>query len=267
MPTIVVNGVNLYYEEQGAGPETILFAHGLLWSGRMFEQQVAALKDRYRCIRFDFRGQGRSEITQTGYDMDSLTEDAAALIEALDCKPCHFLGLSMGGFVGLRLAIRQPQLLKSLLLLNTTADPEPKENLGRFKRMNFIARWLGIRWVAGRVMPIMFGQKFLTDPGRVEERRHWHQSLLANHKIGTSRAVAGVYSRLGVADQLDRITVPTLIIAGEQDEATVPAKSERMQQRIQGSKLVVIKGAGHSSTIEEPQAVNRAVEDFLSSLD
>jgi len=233
----------------------------------MFDQQVAALQDRYRCIRFDFRGQGRSEITDTGYDMDTLTEDAAALIQTLDCKPCHFLGLSMGGFIGLRLAIHRPQLLKSLLLLNTTADPEPKENIGRFRTMNFIARWLGIRWVAGRVMPIMFGQKFLTDPGRVEERRHWHQSLLANHKIGTSRAVAGVFKRQGVTDQLDRITVPTLIIAGNQDLATVPAKSEQMQQGIRGSKLVVIPGTGHSSTIEDPQAVNQALQGFLNSLD
>ena len=267
MPAVTVNGVNLYYQEQGVGPETILFAHSLLWSGRMFDAQVAALQDRYRCIRFDFRGQGRSEITDTGYDMDTLTEDAAALIQALDCKPCHFLGLSMGGFVGLRLAIRQPQLLKSLLLLNTTADPEPKENIGRFRSMNFIARWLGIRWVAGRVMPIMFGQKFLTDPGRNEERSYWRQRLLANHKIGISRAVAGVFRRQGVTDQLNRITVPTLIIAGDQDVATEPVKSERMQQRIRGSKLVVIPGAGHSSTIEQPGTVNRALQDFLNSLD
>lgn len=66
MPRLSVNGATIYYEEHGTGPETIVFAHGLLWSGRMFDHQVNALKDRYRCIAFDFRGQGQSEVTASG---------------------------------------------------------------------------------------------------------------------------------------------------------------------------------------------------------
>ncbi|HSA48049.1 MAG TPA: alpha/beta hydrolase, partial [Candidatus Competibacteraceae bacterium] len=93
MPYLTLNGVRLYYEERGTGPETIVFAHGLLWSGRMFDQQVAALQERFRCITFDFRGQGQSQVTASGYDMDTLTEDAAALMAALGCAPCHFVGL------------------------------------------------------------------------------------------------------------------------------------------------------------------------------
>jgi len=89
MPRLCVNGATIHYEEHGTGPETIVFAHGLLWSGRMFDRQVDALKDRYRCITFDFRGQGQSEVTATGYDMDTLAADAAALIEVLHCAPCH----------------------------------------------------------------------------------------------------------------------------------------------------------------------------------
>src|SRR5262249_22014148 len=112
MPRIVVNGANLHYEDTGPGREPIVFAHGLLWSGRMFEAQVAALKGRYRCITFDFRGQGQSEITRSGYDMDTLADDARALIEALGIAPCHFLGLSMGGFVAMRLAARRPELIR-----------------------------------------------------------------------------------------------------------------------------------------------------------
>ena len=116
MPKIQVNGTTLHYEDHGSGAETIVFAHGLLWSGDMFAAQVAALKDHFRCVTFDFRGQGQSEIALSGYDMDTLTDDAAALIKVLDCGSCHFIGLSMGGFVGLRLAIRQPELISSLPL-------------------------------------------------------------------------------------------------------------------------------------------------------
>ncbi len=275
MPRLEVNGADIHYQDSagsarlrrdGDGPETIVFAHGLLWSGRMFDAQVAALEDRYRCVTFDFRGQGQSEITATGYGMDTLTEDAAALIEALDCAPCHFAGLSMGGFVGQRLAIRRPELLKSLILLETAADPEPQANVGRYRLLNFIARWFGFRPVVGQVIPIMFGRKFLEDPARAEQRDALRRRLIANRRIGTTRAVQGVIERDGTDDQLDRISVPTLILVGDQDVATVPAKSERMHQRIAGSKLVIIPGAGHSSTIEEPAAVNAALEAFLDGL-
>src|SRR5258708_16170156 len=133
MPIIRVNGTALYYEEHGTGPETIVFAHGLLWSCRMFDDQVAALKDRYRCIAFDFRGQGQSEVTRDGYDMETLYEDAAALIEALDCAPCHFVGLSMGGFIPMRLAARRPDLVKPLALLENCPDPQPPPTIPKYR--------------------------------------------------------------------------------------------------------------------------------------
>lgn len=264
MPHINANGVEVHYEEHGSGPETIVFAHGLLWSGEMFEAQVEALKDRYRCITFDFRGQGRTEITEDGYDMDTLTEDATRLIKKLDCAPCHFAGLSMGGFVGMRLAIRRPELLRSLVLLETTADPEP--NVRPYKRLNSIARWFGLGMVASKVMPIMFGQKFLNDPERKQERELWKKRLIANHKVGITRAVEGVIYRDGVYHQIERIKCPTLIIVGDQDVATEPEKSKRMHEKIADSKLVIVPGAGHSSTIEEPEAVNAALSEFLGSL-
>lgn len=266
MPYLEVNGANLYYEEHGVGRETILFSHGLLWSGRMFSEQITVLKNQYRCVTFDFRGQGKSEVTRSGYDIESLYEDVVALIERLRCAPCHFVGLSMGGFIGLRLAIRRPDLLKSLILIESSAEPESPENARRYRMLNFIARWLGLRVVADRVMGIMFGQKFLTDPARASLRNEWKQRLLANHRIGITRAVIGVITREGVADQLSKIQTPTLIIVGDQDVATPPAKAEFMHARIPNSKLVIIPGAGHTSTVEEPAAVTAAIAEFLTTL-
>jgi len=263
MPKLNINGANIHYEDRGSGEETIVFSHGLLFSGRMFDEQVAVLEDRYRCITFDHRGQGQTEVTESGYDIDSLTEDARALIEALDCAPCHFVGLSMGGFVGMRLAIRYSQLLKSLVLMETSADQEPEENMGQYNLLNFIARWFGLRLVISRVMPIMFGQKFLNDPTREQEKKEWADFIVANHRIGITRAVKGTLVRQSVYDQIDQIAVPTLIIVGDQDVATVPEKSERIHDKIPNSKLVVITGAGHSSTIEEPAVVNATIKSFL----
>jgi len=266
MPDLTINGAQIHYQEFGAGAETILFSHGLLMSGKMFRDQVAVFADRYRCITFDHRGQGKSQVTPAGYDMDSLTEDATALIRKLDCAPCHFVGLSMGGFVGMRLAIKYPELLKSLTLMETTADPEPEENKGPYRRLAFIGRWLGFRLVLKPVMQIMFGRSFLTDTKRAPLRKHWEAHLTGLRRIGTSRAAHGVINREGVYPQLGNIHLPTLILVGDEDVATPLAKSERMQAAIEHSVLVVIPKAGHSSSIEEPEAVNTALNRFFNSI-
>lgn len=263
MPLMNINGVDIYYEESGTGPETIVFSHGLLMSGDMFSEQVAAFHDRYRCICYDHRGQSRSEIARSGYDMDTLTEDAATLIRALDAAPCHFAGLSMGGFVGLRLALRHPELLRSVVLLDTTADPEPEQNKGPYRRLAFIGRWLSFRLVINPLMKIMFGRTFLEDPDRAEIRGRWKNHLLGLNRSGTARAAHGVIDRKGVYDQLGKIKTPTLIIVGSEDVATPPAKSERMHAVIPGSTYVKLPRGGHSSTIEEPAAVVEAMRDFF----
>ena len=266
MSFLSINGARIYYEEQGTGPETIVFSHGLLWSGHMFHNQIVALKDKYRCITFDFRGQGQSEVTSTGYDMETLYSDAVALIEKLDCAPCHFAGLSMGGFIGLRLGIRRPDLLKSLIIIESSSDPEAPETVKQYRMLNIIARWFGLGVVADKVMEIMFGKKFLNDPERAALKQEWKKRMIANHRIGITRAVSGVITRQGVSDQLGQIKIPTLLIVGDQDVATVPARAEKMHAGIPNSKLVVIPGAGHTSTIEEPAAVTSTIRNFLSKL-
>src|SRR6266699_280494 len=165
-------------------------------------QRVALLKEHHRCVTFDFRGQGHSEVTRSGYDMETLYEDAVALIEQLGCAPCHFLGLSMGGFIGLRLAARRPELLRSLILLETSADPEPSENVAKYRQLTFVARWFGLGLVVDRVMPVMFGRTFLTDPARAGERREWRHRMSSNHRLGVTRATTGVITRKGIAHEL-----------------------------------------------------------------
>lgn len=265
MPHIIVNDARLYYEEHGDGPQTVIFAHGLLWSGQMFAQQVAVLQQRYRCITFDWRGQGQSEVTQAGYDMESLYADTLALIDALGVKAYHFVGLSMGGFIGMRLAARCPDAVASLILLGTSADPEPTANIPKYRMLNLVGRWLGFGLVVAQVMQIMFGQKFLNDPMRAQLRQEWRRRMLANHRIGVTRATTGVIARLSIADQLHTIKAPTLILVGDQDVATPPTVARRIHARIPQSQLAIIPGAGHTSTVEEPEAVNAAILAFLST--
>jgi pimeloyl-ACP methyl ester carboxylesterase len=211
---------------------------------------------------YDHRGQGQSEVTAAGYDMDSLAEDEAGLIKALGAGPCHVAGLSMGGFTGMRVAARHPELVKSLLLMETSAQPEPKENVPRYNMLTTVVKLFGTGPVSSAVMKIMFGQKFLNDPGRKELKKYWKQQLQANKKTIT-RAVEGVITRKGVESELAAIKCPTLIIVGDQDIATVPDKARFVHKNIPQSKLVIIPGAGHTSSVEEPELVNKAIEEFL----
>lgn len=259
-----VNAVDLYVEDRGDGPP-VLFSHGLLWSGRMYAPQVAALCDSYRCITYDHRGQGKSEVPAGDcIDLETLTADAIGLIEALDIGPCHFVGLSMGGFVGQRIAARRPELLRSLTLLATAADPEPEANRPKYRTMNAVVKLGGARLVAPRVSQIMFGKSFLMDTSRAEERARLTNQLATLPKT-IYKAVNGIIDRSGVEAELKNIEKPTLIIRGDEDAAIARERTEAMHQGIRGSTFVPLRRGGHTLTLEEPALVNHHLRQFLDA--
>jgi pimeloyl-ACP methyl ester carboxylesterase len=265
MPMIELNGTSLYYEDTGPGStgETIAFSHGLLWGTELFAPQVASLRDRYRCIAWDHRGQGRSAADyRHTIGMELVWQDAVAVVERLGGGPVHLAGLSMGGFVAMRLAARRPDLVRSLILLETSADPEPVENIKRYRLLTAVTRALGARIVAGRVAPIMLGRSILDDKARRDDVKKF--TALMTRRRDIWRAVNGVIDRAGVHDELGRIRAPTLVIVGDEDVATPPPKAERIASAIAGARLVRIPRAGHSSPVEEPAAVTDALVRHLT---
>lgn len=267
MPTLEIDGTALYYEDTGPGStgETIAFSHGLLWGTELFAPQIEALRGRYRCIAWDHRGQGKSGGDHRNtIGMELVWQDAVRLLEALGAGPVHFLGLSMGGFVAMRTAARRPDLVRSLILLETSADPEPVDNVARYRQLTWVTRVLGPRIVRNKVAPIMLGKSTLTDPARRDDVARFTDIMSRRRDIW--RAVNGVVDRGGVHHELARIAAPTVVIVGDEDVATPPAKAERIAAAIAGAKLVSIPRAGHSSTVEQPAAVTAAIEQFLAGL-
>jgi 3-oxoadipate enol-lactonase len=266
MPFLSVNGAELYYEDTQEGAAPIVFSHGLLWSLRMYDAQVAHLRGRWRCIAYDHRGQGRSRDDGEPYDMERLTDDAVQLIERLGIAPCFFVGLSMGGFVGLRIAARRPDLLRGLVLVASSGDPEPRANVPRYRAMELVSRWLGYGLLKRPIMKIMFGRSFLEDPSRAAQRRDMEQALLALDPPRMRRALESVVSRRGVADLLPSIAVPTRILHGAEDNAIAEPRARRTASLIPGGEWVPIPRAGHTATVEEPAAVSAAIESFVSAV-
>jgi len=257
---------SVFVNDSGGDGESILFSHGLLWSHRMFEAQVEALRHTYRCVGYDHRGQGQSEVTREPLiSIDSLSDDAIELIESLDIAPCHFVGLSMGGFVGMRVAARRPDLIRSLVLMATAGDEEPRANLPKYTLMAWMTRIFGVRAVYRSVLPLMFGHSFLNDPERRAERERWTAELLRNRRSIT-KAVRGVFDREAVISELGNIRCPTLVLRGEEDMAIALPRAEALTAAIPGATFIPIPAAGHTLSVESPSAVNAALMSFYGTL-
>ena len=262
MPQIRVNDVELFYEEKGSGSEVMLFSHGYLMDHTMYDAQIESFQEQFRCIAYDQRGHGRSQAITSEYDIDAIVNDAVGLIEALDIAPVHFVGLSTGGFVGLRLALRRPDLLKSLVLIDTSADPEEKEKIKQYNLMLKTVNLVGWRPVIGRVMPILFYEVFLKDAKRQAEVKKW-RNIITGHSVKAVTAFAkAIFYRDTVVDQLGSIKTPTVVIVGKHDAATPTNYAQTMADKIHDTRLRVIPDAGHSSPVEKPQAVTQAMRGF-----
>jgi pimeloyl-ACP methyl ester carboxylesterase len=272
MPTINVPGAVVAYRDSGAPAEmpdapAVVFGHGLLFGGWMFRAQIAALSDRYRCVAIDWRGQGESPAARRGYDMDSLTSDAVALITQLGIAPVHWVGLSMGGFVGQRLAARHGELLRSLTLLGTSADAEEPAKARARRRLALVQLLFGMRPVLGAVTPLLFGPDFLAGPGSDVLISEWLSRLGETRRTAVRKAVIGVAERAPVAAELGRITAPTMVVVGADDRATPPGQSQRIAARIPGARLRVVPRCGHSSPLEQPDAVSALLGEFIGEVD
>jgi 3-oxoadipate enol-lactonase len=268
MPLVDVNGAKVNIEDTEApvgrpDAATVVFGHGLLFSGRMFDDQVDRLASRYRCVTIDWRGQGRSPAADGGYDMDTLADDAAAIIHQLALGKVHWVGLSMGGFVGMRLAARRPELIRSLSLLDTSAGPEDPDKVNQYRLLAKIYGLFGLGPVKSRVKPLMFGPTYLASPRSGPQIEAWLYEVKAAKRSGMKQAIYGVTDREPIADELDQVTAPTLVVVGADDLATPVVNAEAIHKLIPGSRLEIVPNAGHSSTIEQPDAISDLLETFI----
>lgn len=268
MSDVCVNGVRLALLDTGGSGPVVCFSHGLLWDHAMFQPQIDALRGRYRCIGWDHRGQGRSEVPAGRIvTIEQVTSDAIALIEQLGVAPVHFVGLSMGGFVGMRIAARRPELVRSLTLLETAPDPEPRAHLPRYRVLGAIAGTFGVRgFLADRVLRIMCGRSFLADPANAERVADLRARLMRN-RPDVVRAVNGVLERDGVVNELAAIRCPTLVVRGTEDAAIALDRARLLVDGIAGAEWAEVPGAGHTSTLERPDEVTALLTAFLDRAD
>jgi 3-oxoadipate enol-lactonase len=254
-----------FFEERGNpnGPAVVL-SHGLTFDRTMWNAQVDALaKLGARIITFDHPGHGNSEVPPPF----SLDDHARAYIDALDGWKMErpvLVGLSWGGMLGLRVAVDHSTRLKAVVLADTTASSEPRVNRIKYRALASFEKHFGLPSAIAKsqIAPLMFSAKSLRDRPELYER--WMNRVVGFPRLGLYRAAkAVVIDRQEIASKISKISTPTLVICGSEDAAQPPAESEKIASAIKDAKLEIIRGSGHMSALENPEAFNAVMVPFV----
>lgn len=263
-----VTALGCRYAVQIDGPpeaDVIVFGHGYLMTHRLWDAQVSAFRDRFRCVRLDWRGQGRSEVTRRGYDPWHLADDLLAIVDALGVERFHYAGHSMGGYVGYRLALRAPERIRSLMIFGSSAGAETdRRTLAKYHAVLAATRLVGMKPLLGWVLPILFGEGFRSAPTRRYEVETQKRRILSNDRIGAVRAGRGIFSRDDVTKHLSEITPPTLIVTGTDDVPHPPDQARADHARLPHSEFMEVPACGHTPPVEQPDRTTQLIVDFLS---
>jgi 3-oxoadipate enol-lactonase len=253
------NGVDIHCEISGSGPWLTL-SHSLCCDVSMWQPQLAALERRFTLLRYDTRGHGQTDAPAGAYTFDQLTDDVLGLLDALKIGRTHYCGLSMGGMIGQHLALKAPEHIGRLVLADTTSRM-PAEAQPLWAERIRVAQ---VQGMAAHVQPTL--ERWFTAPWRAA-----HPDVMATigtlicstpvaGYVGCAHAIAGI----DITDRLHGVQAPTLVIVGDQDIGTPPAMSEAIAAAIPGARLEMIPDASHLSNIEQAEAFNRLMLDFLA---
>jgi len=260
---IRINDINLAYSDEGQGPP-VVFLHAFPLNRTMWAPQVAGLSDRHRIVTIDLRGHGESDAPMWRYTLDRFAEDVSGLLEYLDIAKATFVGLSMGGYILFALYRKSPALFHALVLADTRATADtPDAKAARFS-MAQIAYRRGASAIAELMLPKLLSPAACEH--RTDLREHVRTIITGNQVSGIVGDLMAMEERPDSTPLLSTISVPTLVLAGEEDLASPPEEVAGMANQIPGATFVRIPQAGHLSNMENPAAFNEAILNFLTSV-
>ena len=260
MPRLVTDNMDMYYEIQGDG-EPLLLLHGLGSSSLDWEYQIPALASRYQVITIDFRGHGQSFKPSGRYTVPLFASDISTLIKTLNLQPAHIVGLSMGGMVAFQLTLDAPQLVKSLVIINSGPElilrtlPE---------RLVFLQRKLMVKCLGMEKLAKCLAKRLLPEPHQKQLQKTLIQRWAKNDKTAYLKSLQAIIG-WSIADRLDKIRCPTPIISADQDYTPVSYK-QAYAEKIPRPQLAIIHNSRHLSPMDQPEQVNKALLSFLAPL-
>jgi len=259
---IRVNGVE--HACRFDGPEdghVVMMSNSLMSDHTMWDITTPAMTDRYRVLRYDTRGHGRSGVNPGPYTIEMLTDDAIGLIDQLGIRKVHFVGLSMGGMIAQQIGARFPERIHSLSLCDTASEMPPRS---LWEERFATASTQGMAGLVDATLERWFTAPFIArDPQSVEKVRRMILSTPVEGYIACGGAVRDVAQ----TTMLLQVKTPTLILVGRQDPSCTVEKSIVIHRMIDGSEMIVLEEAAHLSNIEQPQAFNTALRGFIDRID
>ena len=264
MPKLKVNGIEIYYEIHGQGDSLVLIM-GLRRNVEWWYGQIPALSKHFKVVAFDNRGAGRSEKPVMDYTIKLFADDTMGLMEALNIKKAHVLGLSMGGYIAQELTINYPDKVRSLVLGCTSAGGERVVLMCPERMKKFTANeGLSPEQILRKDMDIYFSDKFITEHS--EKITEFIEISLRYYQPPDAfmRQFAACLKH-DTADRLNRITPPTLILAGDDDPLVPPENSQILKELIPHAELIFFPGKRHCFFIEEAKKFNQSVIPFIKS--
>lgn len=261
MPRADVNGTELHYRDTGNGKDVVLLLHAFPLNSGMWSRQIAALGKRHRVIAPDYRGLGGSPVSTETCTMELLAQDVRALLQHVRVERATVVGLSMGGYVAFELYRQAPALFRGMVLCDTRAGADTDEGKATREKFAKTALEKGLTWVADEMVPKLLRAQ--PEPAVVKEVR---RLVAEGTPAGVAAAQRGMAARPDSTGGLAAIACPALVIVGEEDGLTPPAEAEKMARGIKGAKLVRIPRAGHLANMENAEAFDAAVEEFLAAL-
>jgi 3-oxoadipate enol-lactonase len=258
MKEINFNGLQIYdYEGKGF---PLVFVHAFPLNSKMYNPQVEFFKDKFRVVTYDVRGLGKSKSVNNQFTMEKYSDDFLSVINHLGLEKVIACGVSMGGYIILRSYIKNPDKFSKIILADTRAEKD--DDTGLINRSNVISSIL-----AGKRNEFVstFLSKLINKKSynNTELKKFLEDIIADNSDEGICGAQLALGTRVNSIDYLDKFNVPALIIVGEDDVLTPPSCAETMNKLIKNSELKIIKESGHLTNLENPDAFNSCILDFI----
>jgi pimeloyl-ACP methyl ester carboxylesterase len=261
MPHADINGQQLFYEESGSGDDVIVLSHGLFMDHSMFDPQVDALADEWRCITWDERGHGQTRTTDDPFSYWDSASDLLGLLDHVGAERAVLAGMSHGGFLSLRAALTVPDRVRALVLIDTQAGTEDPAKLPGYNQL--VAAWMAPDGPPQPVLDIVAGLILGPD---WEGTPQWQERWRAMPKAKVQQVYDTLIARDDVTTRLGELTMPALVVHGEQDASIELDLAHVLADGLGNAELVTIPDAGHAANLTHPEPVNVALEAFLARL-
>ncbi len=258
----VIHDMTVGYTDQGSG-SPLVFIHAFPVSKAMWQLQVDDLANAYRVVTIDLRGHGESEAVLWNDSLDDYAADVIGLLDYLRISQATFIGLSMGGYTLFSIYRNYADRVKAMVLADTRAQSDSEEGKAGRRSMAQTAFNDGASAIADMMLPKLLAPS--TMEHRTEIVEQVRQMILHTPTAGIIVDLMAMAARPDSTDLLRTITCPTLVIVGEDDQATPVTESQYIAKKIPGSTFVTIPHAGHLSNFEQPDAFNQAIRSFLQT--